>query len=51
MKNTARKKKQIVFFTESSKAVKLKLFLEKDKRGQSGEFLDIDFELFCHLKR
>ena len=40
MKNTARNK-QIVFFAESRKTVKLKLFLEKAKKGHSGEFLDI----------
>ena len=40
MKNTARNK-QIVFFAESTKTVKLKLFLEKAKKGHSGEFLDI----------
>ena len=40
MKNTARNK-QIVFFAESRKTVKLKLFLEKAKKGYLGEFLDI----------
>ena len=40
MKNTARNK-QIVFFADSRKTVKLKLFLEKAKKGHSGEFLDI----------
>ena len=40
MKNTARNK-QIVYFAESRKIVKLKLFLEKAKKGHSGEFLDI----------
>ena len=40
MKNTARNK-QIVFFAESRKTVKLKLFLEKAKKGHSGDFLDI----------
>ena len=43
MKNTARNK-QIVFFAESRKTVKLKLFLAKAKKGHSGEFLDI-FEI------
>ena len=33
---------QIVFFAESRRTVKLKLFLEKAKKGHSGEFLDID---------
>ena len=42
MKNTARNK-QIVFFAESRKTVKLKLFLEKAKKGHTGEFLDIIF--------
>ena len=37
---TARNK-QIVFFAESRKTVKLKSFLEKAKKGHSGEFLDI----------
>jgi len=37
MKNTARNK-QIVFLTESRKTVKFKLFLEKAKKGHSGEF-------------
>ena len=40
MKNTARNK-QIVFFEESRKTVKLKLFLEKAQKGHRGEFLDI----------
>ena len=40
MKNTARNK-QIVFFAESGKTVKLKLFLEKAKKGHSGKFLHI----------
>ena len=40
MKNTARNK-QIVFFADSRKTVKLKLFLEKAKKGHSGEFIDI----------
>ena len=40
MKNTARNK-QIVFFAESRKTAKFKLFLEKAKKGHSGEFLDI----------
>ena len=40
IKKTARNK-QIVFFAESRKTVKLKLFLEKAKKGHSGELLDI----------
>ena len=39
--NTARNK-QIVFFADSRKTVKLKLILEKAKIGHSGEFLDIN---------
>ena len=50
MKNTARNK-QIVFFAESRKTVKFKLFLEKAKKGHSGEFLDMkeikDQYIFC----
>ena len=42
MKNTARNK-QIVFFAESRKTVKLKLFLEKAQKRHSGEFLDINY--------
>ena len=42
MKNTAQNK-QIVFFGESKKTVKFKLFLEKAKKGHRGEFLDIKF--------
>ena len=42
MKNTARNK-QIVFFAESRKTVKFKLFLEKAKKGHTGEFLDMSF--------
>ena len=47
MKNTARNK-QIVFFADSRKTVKLKLFLEKAKKGHSGEFLDI-YHIKMHL--
>ena len=41
MKNTARNK-QIIFFAEWKKAVKLKLFLEKAKKAHRGNFYDIN---------
>ena len=40
MKNTARNK-QIVFFADIEKTVKLKLSLEKAQKGHRGKFLDI----------
>ena len=43
-KKTARNK-QIVFFEESRKTVKLKLFLEKAQKGHRGKFLDIDYKI------
>ena len=45
MKKGARNK-QIVFFAESRKTVKLKLFLEKAQKGHSGEFLDMGIVFF-----
>ena len=48
MKNPARNK-QIVFFAESRKTVKLKFILEKAKKGHSGEFLDIIYYKYLKL--
>lgn len=45
MKNTARNK-QIVFFAESEKTVKLKLFLEKAQKGHQGKFLDLLLDMY-----
>ena len=55
MKNTARNK-QIVFFAESRKTAKFKLFLEKAKKGHSGEFSDIQglesrSNCSCHVRK